>query len=86
MAVALAREALIMTISVSAPMIIVGLVVGLAVSIIQTTTSIQEQALVFVPKIVAVLGSVMFFGPWMMRVMSDYLIRIIAQLVEVVPK
>lgn len=86
MAVALAREALILTISVSAPMILVGLVVGLFVSIIQTTTSIQEQALVFVPKIFAVLGSVVFFGPWMMRVMSDYTIRLLSLLVEVVPK
>lgn len=86
MAIALAREALMMTIAVAAPMMLVGLVVGLAVSILQTTTSIQEQALVFVPKILAILGSVIVFGPWMMRILSDYVIRLLALLVEAAPK
>ena len=86
MAVALAREALMMTISIAAPMMLVGLVVGLTVSIIQTTTSIQEQALVFIPKIFAILASVIFFGPWMMRTMSDYTTRLLLNLLQVVPK
>ena len=69
----LAREAMLTALLVSAPMLTVALVVGLAVSIIQTTTSVQEQTLTFVPKIVAVLMSISFFGPWMLSKMIDYI-------------
>jgi len=71
-ALQLAREAMLTALMVSAPMLIVALVIGLAVSIIQTTTSVQEQTLTFVPKIVAVLLSIGFFGPWMINKMVDY--------------
>ena len=50
----------------SGPLLIVALVTGLAVSIFQATTQIQEQTLAFVPKIVAVLVAIVFFGPWML--------------------
>ena len=80
----LLREALMTTMIISAPLLGVGMLVGLVISIFQTTTSIQEQTLTFVPKIVAVLASVMFFGPWMMRVMSDYTIRIFRMLIVTV--
>ena len=50
----------------SGPLLIVALVTGLAVSIFQATTQIQEQTLAFVPKIVAVLVGIVFFGPWML--------------------
>ncbi len=51
---------------VSAPMLGLGLLVGLLVSIFQATTQIQEQTLAFIPKIVAVLLAVVIFGPWML--------------------
>jgi len=56
----------------SAPVFVAGLVVGLAVSIFQALTQIQEMTLTFVPKIVAVFLALLFFMPWMMRIMLDF--------------
>ena len=53
-------------------MLIVGLIVGLVVSIFQAVTQIQEQTLVFIPKIVAIVAVLAITGPWMMNVMLDY--------------
>ncbi|HOD40869.1 MAG TPA: flagellar biosynthesis protein FliQ [Candidatus Wallbacteria bacterium] len=60
------------TLLTSAPMMISGLVVGVAVSIFQTAFSIQEQTLSFVPKIVALSLAGVFFGNWMLRLLVDY--------------
>jgi len=68
----LGREALITVLLVSAPMLASALLVGLMVSIFQATTQIQEQTLAFVPKIVAVLLSVVFFGPWMYSILTQF--------------
>lgn len=57
---------------VSAPMLGAGLLVGLLVSIFQATTQIQEQTLSFVPKIVAVLLSLVVFGPWILSHLIEY--------------
>jgi len=62
----LAREAIMTTIVVSGPILLIALAVGLIVSIFQTVTSIQEQTLAFVPKIIAVFISVLIFGPWIL--------------------
>jgi len=59
-------NALFTIISTAAPPLIMGLTVGLLVSIFQTVTSIQEQTLAFVPKILSVLGAIIFFGPFML--------------------
>lgn len=67
------RDALIMIIKVSSPMLIVALVVGLVVSIFQTTTSIQEQTLSFAPKIVAIFLAMIVFGSWMMTNLVEYI-------------
>jgi flagellar biosynthetic protein FliQ len=61
----LAREALWLTVIISAPVMLVGLVVGLGVSLLQTLTQIQEQTLVFVPKILAIFLSLLLFLPIM---------------------
>ncbi|MBV6494355.1 MAG: hypothetical protein LDLANPLL_02387 [Turneriella sp.] len=66
------RDAVWLTIKLSAPALIVSLLVGLIISIIQTTTSIQEQTLTFVPKLVAVLVVLLFFASWMIHSISDY--------------
>lgn len=66
------NEALYLIIKVSLPVLLVSLVVGLLISIFQTVTSIQEQTLTFVPKIVCVFLALMLFGPWMMQEMVDY--------------
>ncbi|HHX59597.1 MAG TPA: flagellar biosynthesis protein FliQ [Epulopiscium sp.] len=67
------RTAFLMIIKVSAPMLLVALVVGLIVSVFQTTTSIQEQTLSFAPKIVAIFLAMIVFGPWMMNTLMEFI-------------
>ena len=76
----LAQEALMMVMLVSAPMLGLGLIVGLSVSIFQATTSIQEQTLAFIPKIIAVFVAILIFGPWMLRLMVEFMIGILVNL------
>ncbi|MBP2633189.1 MAG: fliQ [Firmicutes bacterium] len=68
----LGQEALMMVMLVSAPMLGLGLLVGILVSIFQATTQIQEQTLAFIPKIIAVFLAIVIFGPWMLRLLTDY--------------
>ncbi len=70
--VTLLRETLYLIIKVSAPMLIVSLVVGLVISILQTVTSIQEQTLSFVPKLLAIFIVIMFSGNWIITSISEY--------------
>lgn len=63
----LARQALTVALMLAAPALVVSLVVGVTISIFQATTQIQEQTLTFVPKIVAVLVSMLIFGGWMLN-------------------
>ena len=58
----------------AAPILLVSLVVGLIISIFQTVTSIQEQTLTFVPKILAIFVSLIFLGHWMLNMMVEYMI------------
>jgi len=74
--VVIGRQALYMIIKVSAPVLLVSMVVGLAVSIFQTATSIQEQTLTFVPKILAAFFTLLLIGYWMLRELSDYIIAL----------
>lgn len=76
----LAQEALMTVILVSAPMLGLGLLVGLMVSVFQATTSIQEQTLAFIPKIIAVFVSILIFGPWMLRIMVGYVNNVFVNL------
>lgn len=69
----IAREALYLIIKVSLPVLLVSLTIGLVVSIFQTVTSIQEQTLTFVPKIICVFLALVFFGSWMMNNMVDFM-------------
>ena len=68
----IANNALFLIIEVSLPVLLVSLIVGLVISIFQTVTSIQEQTLTFVPKIICVFVALMLFGPWMMQKMVEY--------------
>ena len=72
MAIQIGREALTMVMLVSAPMLGLGLMVGILVSIFQATTQIQEQTLAFIPKIITVFVAILVFGPWMLSLMVDY--------------
>ena len=68
----IAVDALYLIIEVSLPVLLVSLVVGLLISIFQTVTSIQEQTLTFVPKIVCVFLALMLLGSWMMNRLVDF--------------
>ena len=72
MAIQVGREALFMVRLVSAPMLGLGRIVGVVVSIFQATTQIQEQTLVFVPKIIATFVAILLFGPWILGMLVDY--------------
>ncbi len=71
-----ARDTLYMIIVCSAPMLIISLVVGLVISIFQTVTSIQEQTLTFVPKVLAVFVGLMIFGSWILTNLTEFVERI----------
>ena len=69
----IARQALYTIILCSAPLLIISLVVGLVVSILQTVTSIQEQTLTFVPKIICVFLGMMIFGSWILTNLTEFI-------------
>jgi flagellar biosynthetic protein FliQ len=71
-AVDLVRHTLIMAITVSAPMLLVGLVVGILVSLLQAVTQIQEQTLSFIPKIVAMVAAAILLLPWTAQRLMEY--------------
>ena len=72
----IAREALYLIIKVSLPVLLVSLIIGLIISIFQTVTSIQEQTLTFVPKIICVFLALILFGQWMMNSMVEFMVRL----------
>ena len=78
--ISLAREAVLTVLLVAGPALGIGMLVGLIISIFQATTQIQEQTLPFVPKIVAVLVSIVIFGPWMIRILVDFADRLLSNL------
>ena len=75
----LARDAIEVTLYLTIPILAIGLVVGLLVSLFQAVTQIQEATLVFVPKIIVVLVSLLFLSPWMMQKMMHYTEQLIRQ-------
>ncbi len=74
--VSLMRGGIFQTLFLAAPLLLTALVVGLIVSIIQATTSIQEQTLTFVPKIIAILLVLALLGGWMFASMRDYTLQL----------
>lgn len=67
------QKAMEVTLLVSAPMLVVALVVGLVISIFQAATQINETTLSFIPKLVGVFVAMIIAGPWMLTVMLDYM-------------
>lgn len=72
-----AKEAIYITLKSSAPILIASLVVGLVISILQTVTSIQEQTLTFVPKLITVFLVIMIFGNWILTNVKGFFIEIV---------
>jgi flagellar biosynthetic protein FliQ len=80
LAVQILRSGVLQALMIAAPLLLVGLVVGLVVSVFQATTSIQEQTLTFVPKIAAILGALVVFGPWIVLSMVQFTLRLFARI------
>jgi len=78
--ISFAQETFKLTILVSAPMLVMGLVAGLAISIFQAVTSINEMTLTFIPKILAVFLSILLFFPWMLKMIVGFTQNIIINL------
>jgi flagellar biosynthetic protein FliQ len=70
--VSLATSAMTLAIEVAGPLLLVGLVIGLVVSIFQAVTQIQEQSLSFIPKIVGLAALIVILGPWMLGQLVSY--------------
>jgi len=75
-ALSLGREAIFVALLVCGPALLIGLVTGLVISIFQAVTQIQEPTLTFIPKIVVVALAILFFGPFMLAMLTDFMQRV----------
>jgi flagellar biosynthetic protein FliQ len=78
----LAQRALWLMLQLCAPALILSLVVGLAISVFQAVTQINEMTLTFIPKMITVFAALAFFGPWMMGITLDYMQNLLLHLPE----
>ena len=78
------QEAITIIIEVAAPLLLVGLVIGLLVSIFQAMTQINEQTLVFIPKIVGILLALLVFGSWMLTRLTDFTTRLFGSIAQMI--
>jgi flagellar biosynthetic protein FliQ len=78
------REALQLTLLIGGPVLLVGLLVGVVVSIFQAATQVNEMTLAYVPKILAVFATVALLGPWMVATLVSYTSGLLARLPELV--
>jgi flagellar biosynthetic protein FliQ len=69
----LGRQAMEVTLMISAPLLLVALAVGLVVSIFQAATQINEATLSFIPKLIGIFITLIVAGPWMLTIMLDYM-------------
>ncbi len=76
----LLRHLVTMAVTIAAPILLTAVVVGLAISLFQSVTSIQEQTLSFVPKALAVVGLLILIMPWILRTLIEYAAAMIAQM------
>jgi flagellar biosynthetic protein FliQ len=74
--ISIVRDALELTLIVSAPLLLTALAAGLVVSVFQAATQINEMTLSFIPKLIAVFVAVVVAGPWMLQLMIDYTQRL----------
>ncbi len=74
--ITIGQQAIEMTLIISAPMLLIALVIGLVVSIFQAATQINELTLSFIPKLLGIFLVLIFTGPWMVNTMVDYIQRL----------
>lgn len=84
-AIDIARNALLVTIKLSAPLLLIGLIVGVIISIVQVATSIQEQTLVLIPKMFAVIATLFLIMPWLLAVIIEYTQDVFTQMIKWFP-
>ena len=82
--IALMRGGIFQILMLAAPVLVAALVVGLVVAIFQATTSIQEQTLTFVPKIMTILAMLALLGGWMFASLKDYTIKLFEMIPQMV--
>jgi len=82
-ATSLLREGILQVLFLASPLLFTALIVGLVIAILQATTSIQEQTLTFVPKVIAILLILGFLGGWMFTSLSDFTVRLFRMIPEV---
>ncbi|MHB1015429.1 MAG: flagellar biosynthesis protein FliQ [Desulfurivibrionaceae bacterium] len=82
--ITLLQNAVIMTMLISAPVLLVAMVVGLLISLFQAITQIQEMTLTFVPKIVAVMATLLFLSSWMITKLVDYTHELIVSIPNII--
>jgi flagellar biosynthetic protein FliQ len=78
------KETIWVVLMVAAPILASGMIIGLAISLFQAVTQIQEMTLTFVPKIVVVMVSLLFFSPWMMELLINYTTQMITSIPDFV--
>ena len=78
----MAKEAILTTLLVGGPILLISLLVGLVVSVFQAMTQIQEQTLSFIPKIVGIAIIMILLGPWMLSIMTSYTTNLFNELVD----
>ncbi len=69
----LAHQAMVVALMLAAPLLLIGLAVGLVISMFQAATQINEMTLTFIPKLAAILTTLVIAGPWMLTTMLDYM-------------
>ena len=79
-----AREAMMAVLYLSLPLLGISLVVGLTISVFQATTSIQEQTLTFIPKLLAILISLAVFGAWMGKVATEFTTGLYVRVLDII--
>ena len=83
-ATSLLREGILQVLFLATPLLLTAMIVGLVIAILQATTSIQEQTLTFVPKVIAILLILGFLGGWMFTSLSDFTQRVFSMIPEAV--
>jgi flagellar biosynthetic protein FliQ len=76
------RQAIWLTVGMAAPVMLVGLVVGVGIGLLQALTQIQEQTLVFVPKIIAIFLALIIFMPLMGAMLGDFTVQMMARVAQ----
>ncbi|MEA2167872.1 MAG: flagellar biosynthesis protein FliQ [Solirubrobacteraceae bacterium] len=82
--VSLAMDAITLALKVALPMLLVGLGVGLVISVFQAVTQIQEQTLAFIPKVVAMVAVIAIAGPWMLGQLETYTVDLFSSIPQLV--